>query len=107
MARDPLKALSDPFRLWEIIRLLDKNLAQSLGAGRENPLQVPDHVVPDQALVRHVFDPLGHALERHVQEIRLGVPSQPASVLFSVSIARLRVPGAGGLHRESGFPSSE
>lgn len=38
-------------RLAKIIGLVNKNLTQGPGSRQKNPLQIPNHVIPDHSLV--------------------------------------------------------
>lgn len=48
----------DQLRLAKIIRLVNQNLTKGLGRGQKNPLHIPNHVIPDQPIVRDCSDPI-------------------------------------------------
>lgn len=79
--RNPLKALPNSFRLRKIICLLAKDFTQRLRASKDDSLHVSNHVIANQSLVLHSFEPIFRTLERKFQKICVGVPSEPASIL--------------------------
>lgn len=74
----------DRLRFHKIIRLMDKNFTQGLGASQKHSFKTACDIISYQSIVWHCFDPLSHLGEQFLGQRRIYIAFKPVPLLHNI-----------------------